>query len=252
MSRALTIVLATLGLTLGCTRAERPMNSAISPSPERLIGVVTAQATRLCDGSAQGSWVHPRHEIGFVRALGAVDLAPFEGRPVVVSGRRELSPEPLPAVEPTGPCPPPMQMRSDWVEGPSGIRVRRQAPPFEAFHVVAVEPFEGLSAELRGGELHFSLTNTLGVDLQGVSLTLYYEGCFGKPGSTTRVLEHGELAAGESTKLTASATLEEPGAPTGRSNFKAFSLRLEAQAAGISFDLDLTMASLGLRVECES
>ncbi|TVQ90004.1 MAG: hypothetical protein EA397_13680 [Deltaproteobacteria bacterium] len=243
-------ILLALGLTLSCARADTPVHSASAPTQERLVGVVTPQGTRQCDGSPEGSWVHPRHEIGFVRALGTTDLSPFEGRAVMVTGRRELSPESLPSVQHTGPCPIPMQMRSDWVEGPSGIRVKRRAPPFEAFRVRSVEPFDALTARVEGERLHLALANPMGEPLDEIRMTVHYEGCFGKPGSQTREIAHGALSAGATAEVDAPIHLHDDDAPTGRADYRAFSVRLDARADGLTFDLELTLPTLSVSVEC--
>lgn len=245
--------LALLGLALLCcsasARRAEPESAPIPGVEERapadvLIGVVAESGILLCDGSEQGRWIDLHHEIGFVRAVGGPDLGALEGRPVVAEGHPILEQEPV-VPRHTGPCPPPMQLRADWIEGPRSVRVKRAEPPFPAFRVQAVRPFEGLEARLVDGTLEVEVRNALRRELEDVRVVVHYEGCHGKPGTRSRTEGVGSLAPGIVTKLAFPVRLRDPEAPPWRSTYRAHSVRLEASTPGVTFDLDLGVGSDG-------
>jgi len=250
MKATILAMVVSLGLVACGALASGSGGDAVKSESEVLIGVVTAQGTRLCDGSRDGKWIDLRHEIGFVRALGEVALAEYEGRALVAEGQRVSSYE-SEVPEHTGECPMPMQMRSDWVEGPSGIRVRRADRPFPAFRVRSVRPFDGVAARLVGDVVTISVRNTLGRALEDVVVTLHYEGCFGKPGTRQQTAVLGALAPGQAGEVSLPGWHHDEDGPRGRSDYRGWSLRLGTSTAGVTFDLDLHLHRLGVEIDCE-
>lgn len=223
-----------------------------------LVGVVTEQAHLSCEGAeqpfagGQEVWSDPYHELGFVRLVpgAGVDAASAEGRPVVVLGAPAAGPTPA---RPMG-CDM-MQMRDDWVYGKSGMRLRRGSPPHvafraEALHVVA----DLLVAERVAGatpteaRVQITLRNPLDRPLKGLALTLHHEGCYGKPGTTAETARRETLAPGARWTVSLPAFVDRK---QGRGRWHAASsITLDAAAERVAFDLDVSLRSLGVEVDC--
>jgi hypothetical protein len=233
-------------------------SAAPASPPERLVGLLSEQAQKQCTrDSPEPRWVNPWFEIGFTRVAPAegVELAAWKGKLVVVEGRREELP-PLPKVEHAGPCAV-MQMRSDYVEGPGGMRLH--APSFlgeptgrpGGFRVTAVRAFEGLAARIDDDELVVTVTNPFDAPLAPLTVAVHYEGCYGKPGSTERRQEVPALAPGQSVTLRFPVIAEQAERPAGRHVHTAYSVELRAPAGPARFDLDVPVRQLaGAAVRC--
>jgi len=216
-------------------------------APTRLVGVLSEQGDRRCV-PAGDEWVNTRLEVGFVELVGELPGAKaLMGRPVVVSGTPVAAPARAP-VEHTASCMT-AQMRSDWVQGPGGMRARRTAPaPISALRVSAVKPLVALSAELEGEEVVVGLRNTLGVPLTELAIEAHYEGCYGKPNALTKRRRSAGL------KPNSTAVARVPRLVVGRRargrNHALRAVSVVAKGEGLVFDLTVDALDLGVAVEC--
>lgn len=247
----------TADTTVWVWRADPPE----SRDPSYLLGVVGQQGTPRCtaDDNYDAQWVGVYPTIGRVSVGGPEDPV-FDSvmdQPVLALGQPR--PRPVRTVEPSGdpdgdpgsePCAP-MQMRSDWRQTPRGILVVREpAPSIEHFEVQALRPLHELSARLDADAVMVTLQNPVPVVLEDVSLRVHYEGCFGKPGTTTKTHEIGKLGLGAvaSTRVVQQTT--EADSPPGRRIFRAASVQLVGRADGVVIDLDVPLRALGATVDC--
>ena len=215
-----------------------------------LIGVVGQHGYRSCSPTGERTWLHVTPTIGAVRVGGVPeeDAARWMGQPVVAFGR-PAPPPPVPALE-LAPCPG-MQMRSDWVETPQGIRIRRgPAPDFEYFEVRQLRALTELTARLDGEEIVVSSTNPLPVEATDLELTLYYEGCYGKPGTDTKREHRARVAVGEAVVQRWPRSTETTRAVRGTPLHVARSVSVTASVEGVVFDLDVPLRALGVDVAC--
>lgn len=240
--------------------------AASSPGPSDgdggralLVGVLEQGGSQVCDVGAERvepRWVDLHPTVGFVPLIGrgAVLAAAERLRGRVVVARGEVArgrPDALPPG--TERCELPMQMRSDWVQTPAGARPRRGAAPIPALRASGVEPFEGLTATLRGDAgaadaLEVRLDNRLGRPLVGpVIVRVHYEGCHGKPGTfaVERRFDAG-LAPGGRLTATVPATEER----SGRGKHAATSVEVVASGRDVWFDMDVALSRLGVDVTC--
>jgi hypothetical protein len=223
---------------------------AVAAPEELLVGVLSEQLSRKCLASGEESWVDPHEEVGFVRLVPGKSLGPtiarrgLRGKIVIVRGR----PRPdlrAPAVKHEGRCPE-AQMRSDMVPARDGMRLRRgDGPALAGFEARRVEAFGGLAVALERGELRARFRNTLGRELTDLTLTMHYEGCYGKPGATSETRRFARVRVGEEvsgTFATLASTSRQAGmkrtAGTFRAHHVASSLEVRARTAGVHFDLD--------------
>lgn len=234
------------------TSPSEPSAPSAPSAVRRLVGELLPEGVLVCKASGERTWQSPHHVIGFTPLLPAdgLDLAPRELDLVVATGAVEPRGLRLPPVTFEAECPP-AQMRSDWVEAKTGIRVERpgmgQVGP--AFRVEAVARFEGLVLERRGEALHLELVNTLDEPLEEVTLTVHYEGCYGKPGSAAEHTRAARLEPGGRLAFDA-PILVERGEARGRTTHRAFSVQVQARGASTAFDFDRRLARAGLPVEC--
>lgn len=215
--------------------------------PVILVGVLSEQGTSVCQ-KGQQTWLNPRLEVGFQRVV--FDTPPAKalwGHAVVVKGTPSDPPRQAPLPDDDGTCPP-MQMRSDWIPGMHGIRLRREDSPPRGFYTApGAEPFTGLSAKV-GEAVEISLKNTLGVPLKGVRLRLHYEGCYGKPGAPDETRPVGDVAPGATGTATFPLRIMRQ---IGR-GMEHVPHSIQVVAEGVVMDLDLPVAQLGVKVPCES
>jgi hypothetical protein len=219
---------------------------------ELLVGVLSEQHQQRCLPGRQ-EWVDAHDEVGFVRLVApparSRAWASLRGKLVVARGRAAADFRP-PRVEHKGECPQ-AQMRSDMVWAKQGFRLRRAgAPLLGAFEASRVEPLAGLTVAQANGKVTVGFRNTLGRPLAQVVLTLHYEGCYGKPGSTSSEHRAGLLAPGAATSAELPAFVTRPGPPGQARVHHAFSLQLRASAAGVHVDLDRRLSDEGAAVPC--
>ena len=208
-------------------------------APLSLVGLLTAQGDRQCKDGKE-SWINPRHEVDFTHVVhSAVPLEPLEGQVVLVTGE-PATPPPSP---PEGPDCPIMQMRSDWVMGKEGIRIRQGGGGPPGIRVQSATKVE-VGARREKEELVVRFRNPLTRPLGNVSLQLHYEGCYGKPGSSTHEKAIGTLAPGAIAEHRF-PVMDEPG---GR--HVAHSFGVEGGDETVTVAVDLSLAKLGVEVAC--
>jgi hypothetical protein len=169
------------------------------------------------------------------------------------------APQPAPNPVDVQPCPP-MQMRSDWFNTPRGIRVQRTATPsIEHFHMTSIRRLDELDVKREGEELVVTLANPLPFALVDVRLVMHYEGCYGKPGSTSIAGEPIELAPGA--KVTQRFPMiadHEPtgprkGSPNAREHRAADLVLLigeQRDGATVHADLSVSLRDVGISFDC--
>ncbi|MCB9551501.1 MAG: hypothetical protein H6705_06390 [Myxococcales bacterium] len=222
-----------------------------TPTTHALFGVVTEQAPLHCDRGAPGDppterWGAPYYEIGFVRLVDpAFDPKPLVGRPVLALG----TPRDGPAPDRPDNCLA-HQMRSDWIYGKSGIRVRRTHPPHTAFHPSSVTPLgaEVLSAHRTGDQIEITFHNPLDRPLTDLVLTLHHEGCYGKPLAAERAAATPALPPGEAFTARLPAIVDIEGRRG--THHAAAAVTITATGEAVGFDLDVPLAALGAAVAC--
>jgi hypothetical protein len=219
-----------------------------------LVGVLSEQHSRRCGPDYKEEWIDPHLEVGFVRLLTARPQAhrTLLGKMVVARGAPATSPPP--SIVHRGPCPA-AQMRSDWVWSKSGARIRRPVGPSPAPAVLSaatVERFDGLEVTPSPTDVRIRFKNTLKRDLRDVTLTLHYEGCYGKPGTSAESRKLSTVRAGQ--EVTVSWPLvAKRGMVRGREAFNAaYSVQVSSITPGVHFDLDWKLDPRGLPVGCPS
>jgi len=232
------------------SEAQAAAPSAMVEAPTILVGMLSLQGDRQCDGTPTGKWINQHHEVGYVHLIpGKHKLGRFENLPVILTGRPVESFR-KPVVRHMGACPPLMQMRSDWTLGMQGMRVQRSpGPGFPAFKVQSIRPWTGASITRKGDKIIVRLRNELGVDLRHLTLRLHYEGCYGKPGTTARSESRPVVRQGKEVTATF-ATLAHKTRGGSKRTFSASSLTLSGQTAGVSLDFNWSLRLAGAGVAC--
>jgi hypothetical protein len=242
---------------------------AIAPAPavasERaeqdvasIVGMLHRGGSHVCDAGdppERGRWVDLHPTVGFVPLIaGGAALSAAErlqGQIVIAEGRvREGRPATIPPG--TARCSFPIQMRSDWVQSVEGVRVKRQQAPLAAFAVSKLSVFHGLTATRSGSELSVKLENRLGRSLRApVVLRAHYEGCYGKPGTSSRErrAEQG-LAPGAVLEARLPVFEDLPDTARGRRQHLISSIEIAASGDRIWFDLDVELHRLGVTATC--
>lgn len=222
-----------------------------SPGEVVLVGMLTEQAVRQCQGiSKEPKWVHPHLEIGFVWAYPHKGFKFHKTRLVIARGHKR--PRPPLRVKQLGPCPD-MQMRSDWVVGKSGTRLRRDgSPPFnDAFSTTQVADFAGLTFKDKGESMLVSFENTTGYPLEDFKMIVHYEGCYGKPGSVRRESGVKRLEPGKRVEKLFAKVVEGNATAKWRRVHLASAVQISAQPHPVYFDLDWPLWRVkALKLEC--
>lgn len=221
---------------------------------KKLVGELTEGGVERCLADWTSEWAYRYPVVGFtpLKPADGVDFSALYGALVVVEGGVDIRGlGPLPKVEHEAPCAP-MQMRSDWVRAPRGMRVQRPGMGRlkGAFKAERVAPWRGLRVEREGDEVVVTLENTFSVSLVTPKIRVHYEGCFGKPGTTSRVVGLPELVAGD--EMTARFPLlhVDPEGRSGRRTFRAASVQIESDISEVVFDLDWPLSRAGIDFEC--
>lgn len=242
---------AALALTLGNTAhadlAPPRLLKAETKKPVIIVGVLTKQADKKCTGKPDPEWINEHFQVGFTRiANSQVDLEPFVGKIVAVTGAPLHHYVPPPIVH-TGQCMVP-QMRSDWVEGPGGMRVKRlDGGVYPAFAVRKVEVHGGVQIRKSGDDVRVAFTNHTGRDLENVKVHLHYEGCYGKPGTIDETKGFPVVKPGEEVIMSFPALERREGAPKGRADHAAHAVSVEGSGDNLRVGIE---TSLPFRVPC--
>lgn len=220
----------------------------------RLVGELAEGGVERCLPDWKREWVNRYPMVGFtpLKPKAGVDPAPHYGRLVVVEG--VVDPAGLgrqAPVENTGECAM-EQMRSDWVNTPGGMRVMRPGMGAVAGALTAtkITPWDGLALRVEGDELVAVLTNTFTTTLVAPTIRVHYEGCFGKPGTTSREKSARDLTAGEKLTFRAPLLLDEEGRPDARRSFAAASVQITSETKTVVFDFDCGLRREGLTAAC--
>ncbi|MFT7623944.1 MAG: hypothetical protein ACI9WU_003130, partial [Myxococcota bacterium] len=146
-----------------------------------LAGLLTQQGQKQCLEKWEVKWVDPHWQVGFTRLTGtAGNLQRLDGKPVLVTGTVDADFTP-PLVKHLGECPIP-QMRSDWVESRSGMRIRRTGGSgISRLKQVQVRELTELKVRLDGDEVVVEFANPIDHMMEKLTIRLHYEGCYGKP-----------------------------------------------------------------------
>jgi hypothetical protein len=221
-----------------------------------LIGVLGERGRMTCANRNTREWIDVTPAIGSVTVSGVPgsQLDPLMGSAVIADGT-VTHPPPQPAsAEAVQPCPP-AQMRSDWIETPRGIVVRRGDPPaISHFAVHALRRLTELSATVEGDDVVVSLTNPLPNPLTDLRIVVHYEGCFGKPGTTSESVAQPDLdpkktATARVRALRAVDDADPPPRAKGRS-YAAHSVQILANSPSATLDLDVRLAKIGAPIDC--
>jgi hypothetical protein len=244
-----------------------PVEAEPAPMPEAkgdeyFFAVLGQSGVEHCPGGGyEPTWLNVQPTLGFVAAGGAAmeKIDSLMDQPVLARGTSIGAPPRAPSSVEVQPCPP-MQMRSDWVNTPRGIRVQRTTTPsIEHFHVTSVRRLDELTVVREGEELVVTFENPLPFALVDVRLVMHYEGCYGKPGSTSIEAEAIELAPGaEVTRRFPLIADHEPtgprkGSPNAREHRAAnLVLLVGEQGEGVTVhaDLAVSLQDLGIAFDC--
>jgi hypothetical protein len=224
--------------------------------PEYFFALASKRGVEHCPNGVDIEWLDVESTLGWTPSSGPAlaELEPLLGQAVLARGYAGPAPERPPlTIEPV-PCHA-MQMRSDWVHTPVGLRVRRTASAGVAhFFVTHVRRLDELSATLDGDEILTSFRNPLPFALTGVRLRMHYEGCYGKPGTRMLESEPVTLAPGEALEHRFAIFVDEGQA--GRNNHRAAALALEIAGsegppdAVVRVDLDVSLGRFGIDFDC--
>ena len=238
-------------------------SSADASGPEFFLATLGQDGIQHCPGGGyEVTWLAVHPTLGFVNAGGPAlrdpsVLEPLYDHPVLAEGKVAEPPERPPLDVNIEMCMP-MQMRSDWVNTPRGIRcMRDERPRPDYFHTTSLRRLDELSVTREGEELVVSFENPLPVALEGVSLRMHYEGCYGKPGSTSKTSERSEkLAPGEaiSHRFSLFDVVERDASPGARDRSKHAAAELELNIGGagttVHADLSVSLRAFGIEFDC--
>ena len=226
---------------------------AQNSQPTVLVGVLSEQWDRVCNGTQEADWIRPHLEAGFVRLIPnpKVKLKPFLKKTVVLRGHVPKDYK-LEAVKDTGECPA-LQARSDWIFGKTRVRLwRNRAQGSKSilyFQAAKAEEFTGLKVKKVGDKLEVTFENVFSKPLPELVVTLHYEGCYGKPGSFSNSKKLGTLAPGQ--KVTSSFGLfyskEMQGRLQGMQHHFPYSIQITTLSKEIIFDFDWPLRHLGIK-----
>lgn len=219
-----------------------------------LLGVVGQAGVQQCpeDDPFEVTWKSLRPTIGRVDISGPSD-AVFESlmdKPALARGQPLTDSHPESTGAAASPCAP-IQMRSDWRPTPRGILIERSpSPRVGHFEVTAVRALHEVTARADGEHVIVQVTNPVPVELSDVELRVHYEGCFGKPGTTTQAESIGTLGVGAQISARMPQRIERDDAPKRRGRFVARSVHLVASAESVVVDLDIPLGVLGVELSC--
>jgi hypothetical protein len=252
------------------TAASTPIETQPTPvsttdGPEYFFAVASQTGVEHCPDGIGREWLDVQPLLGWTPTSGdaSSDLDGLMDQPVLARGSAGPAPErPPPSIEPV-PCTIPMQMRSDWVNTPRGIRARRTSRTSAGhFHLTSVRRLDELKLEAVGEHVVASFENPLPFALTGVQLRMHYEGCYGKPGtrrleSETATLQPGEVLKHEFPRY---AEQDQPGFRKGDRQVRQHHVAaLELAIAGgegpaeakVWADLAVSLAWLGVDFDCD-
>jgi hypothetical protein len=236
--------------------AAKAPTPAIAPNPidgdEFLIGVLSQSGAEVCDATGERRWEGVVPVIGWTGVTLPADADSLMDRPVVARGTVGGEPPQWPPrTGTTEPCPP-QQMRSDWIDSPRGMKMRRtdSPAPLSHFTVQELRPLAELTVRNVDGALAIDFRNPLPVELRDVVLRMHYEGCHGKPGTATRDENVGNLAVGAGTRASFPGVVEAERGPGRLEPHGAFSLQIIARAEHAHIDLDVRISSFELGNRC--
>lgn len=217
--------------------------------PVTVLGRMTEQGQKLCKKDWQVEWVDRHMQVGFVRVIGELKkLKKHQGRLLMLEGTVDTQ-FPIQAVTHQAECPIP-QMRSDWVEGYQGTRVRRNASlPFAMIRMTRATPVQ-LTAKSEGKTIDVSFTNPLKTPMTGLTVTIHHEGCYRKPGSTSASKTFKTVKPGETVTMTAPRIIDSQQTRR-RGHHAARAVTLQASHANsVYLDVDVPLRDLGVIVPC--
>jgi hypothetical protein len=260
--RTCSALLFVAGLDAACAPVGDPAPEAVAVQAEAppplprsdsafLVGVLGQVGVQHCPAGAQAQWLAVDHVVGWTTITAPTgELTELLGQPVIAIGSVGGSSAVTPPTHPVVECPP-MQMRSDWVPTPLGIRMRRgpalDLPHFEA---ETLKPLTQLSATVAGEAVVVDLRNPVPAELHDVEIRIHYEGCHGKPGTAVRTQDVGELHVGAGTRASFPALVDAERQPGNLEPHRAASVQVLASADRVYFDLDVPLSSLHAGVTC--
>jgi hypothetical protein len=155
---------------------------------------------------------------------------------------------------PPEPCLP-EQARSDWLYTALGYVTRRAEleAPFPALAATDFKPWQGLSMKRRGDRVDVRLDNRdIGLPLKGVTLVAHYEGCYGKPGTTSKPSEAFDLALDKHKTVTFPAFLEEVGYAKGtrHQTHRLAEVQVRSASGRVLFLVSRDVSALGVDIAC--
>ena len=231
-------------LLVALTLSAPPHGEAVT-----VLGRMTEQGQKQCQKGWQVEWVDRHMQVGFVRVVGELKkLKTHEGRLLMVEGTVDTK-FPIKAVSHQAECPVP-QMRSDWVEGYQGIRIRRNASlPFSMMRMTRATPVQ-LTAKSEGTTIDVSFTNPLKTPMTGLTVTVHHEGCYGKPGATSAAKTFKTVKPGETVTMTAPRIIDSQQTRRGGQHAARAVTLSASESKGVYLDVDVPLHDLGVTVPC--
>ncbi len=252
-------IFSTLLLALSFEPAMSPARADLAPPPRRdliVIAELGSIGALKCDGDKE-TWSN------LIPTAGLTPLVTNEsvrktwldsvGAMVRFTGRISTELPSLPLFP--EPCMP-MQMRSDWLYTPSGIVIDKAGLNYGSpLDASTFEVWDGLSMERKGDKIQASLTNK-GFDrpLKDITLVAHYEGCYGKPGSTSRNAKSFDLAQKATKTVEFPALLsdaDKPVSPRHRPHYRLVSVQVRSAMDDVVFLLDRSLYKHGIDIDCE-
>ncbi len=207
-----------------------------------------------CPNDDDIEWLAKRPLLGLtgVSGAGVEQLDAYLGKPVLVRGNAGTKPPPGPPVEADRSNCSFGQARRDWIETPNGtIMDRGNHPQIEHFHMTSVRPLDELQVRLDDDELIVELENPLPFALDEIQFVVFYEGCYGKPGTTSISSDTRRLRVGKRMTERFPLIAEDDGGKTeGRAGSVMLLGKGEPGKPEVHFDIDVSLAVLGIPFEC--
>jgi hypothetical protein len=246
-------------IALSCARRGGPGaphdGAGVGEPPKRqagealLLGNVQRLGTKSCKTWDDEAWSDVHWRAGLVTLEGNTSgVERLVGKPVLLFGEvaKPGGPE-LPRISET--CPP-IQSRSDWIDAPDGMILRRDAGAgIAAFRVRASHAINPLKARHSADTLAIELVNPLEVAIEAAAITVHYEGCFRKPMPRGERRDLGVLAPGARAQAPVPA-FPADAAPDSEDRYRPVSVQVHGKAPNVYFDLDLRLSALGIELSC--